>query len=129
MRTNDYNDFVAGYIECMIWADCNEDQGFDDSNYDDTDLAEETLQSIRSDCLDFLTSHGAEIDALDYRPTDGGTKWGWAGHDFYLTRNGHGAGFWDRGFGKAGERLTAACRPYGGDYPYLGDDGKIYTTG
>jgi hypothetical protein len=36
-----------------------------------------------------------------------------AGHDFWLTRNGHGAGFWDRGMGMLGDELTAACKPYG----------------
>lgn len=41
---------------------------------------------------------------------------GAAGHDFSLTRNGHGAGFWDRGAGKAGEILTAAAKLYGCDY-------------
>lgn len=35
------------------------------------------------------------------------------GHDFILTRNGHGAGFWDRGYGAAGDRLTSAAKAYG----------------
>lgn len=35
------------------------------------------------------------------------------GHDYILTRNGHGAGFWDRGYGAAGDRLTAAVKVYG----------------
>lgn len=30
------------------------------------------------------------------------------GHDFALTRNGHGAGFWDRDLGQIGEDLTNA---------------------
>ena len=36
-----------------------------------------------------------------------------AGHDFALTRNGHGAGFWDRGLGAIGDMLTSECKPYG----------------
>lgn len=36
-----------------------------------------------------------------------------AAHDFILTRNGHGAGFWDRGYGDAGRRLTDAVKTYG----------------
>ena len=28
------------------------------------------------------------------------------GHDFTLTRNHHGVGFWDRGYGPAGDRLA-----------------------
>jgi hypothetical protein len=38
---------------------------------------------------------------------------GQAGHDFILTANGHGAGFWDRGLGARGDRLTDNCKPYG----------------
>lgn len=32
-----------------------------------------------------------------------------AGSDFWLTRNGHGTGFWDRGLGTVGEALTDLC--------------------
>jgi hypothetical protein len=35
------------------------------------------------------------------------------GHDFVLTANHHGTGFWDRGLGERGKRLTESCRPYG----------------
>lgn len=49
-----------------------------------------------------------------------------AGHDFWLTRNGHGAGFWDRGMGKLGDRLADAARAYGSVDLYVGDDKKIY---
>jgi hypothetical protein len=45
-----------------------------------------------------------------------------------LTRNGHGSGFWDRGLGKVGEQLTAACGPYGSSDLYVGDDGKVYVS-
>lgn len=34
------------------------------------------------------------------------------GHDFILTVNHHGTGFWDRGLGELGRKLTAACRGY-----------------
>lgn len=36
-----------------------------------------------------------------------------AGHDLILTANGHGAGFWDRGLGEAGDRLTQAAKTEG----------------
>ena len=51
---------------------------------------------------------------------------GFAGHDFWLTRNGHGAGFWDRGLGEVGDRLSNACKAFGSYDLYIGDDGKIY---
>ena len=40
-------------------------------------------------------------------------------HDFWLTRNRHGAGFWDRGLGAIGDRLTAMSHTYGSVDLYL----------
>lgn len=34
------------------------------------------------------------------------------GHDFWLTRNGHGTGFWDRGLGNIGVQLSATARDF-----------------
>ena len=52
-----------------------------------------------------------------------------AGHDFWLTRNGHGPGFWDRpeiyGEEKAQE-LSALAETFGVVDLYVGDDGRIY---
>jgi len=33
-----------------------------------------------------------------------------AGHDFWLTRNGHGAGFWDGDWPETGDALTEASK-------------------
>lgn len=35
------------------------------------------------------------------------------GHDLWLTQAGHGAGFWDRGYGEAGETLTERAKAFG----------------
>ena len=48
-------------------------------------------------------------------------------HDFCLTANGHGAGFWDGDY-KHGYALTELCRPYHYD-AYVGDDGLVYIAG
>jgi len=34
-------------------------------------------------------------------------------HDFILSRDGHGAGFWDRGMGSLGEQLTKCAESFG----------------
>lgn len=50
-----------------------------------------------------------------------------AGHDFILTANHHGAGFWDRGLGDAGDTLTEAAHPYGeivAEFVLWGDAGE-----
>lgn len=50
------------------------------------------------------------------------------GVDFYMTRNGHGVGFWDRGLGELGDWLTGITKPYGETWVYVGDDGVIYCS-
>lgn len=44
------------------------------------------------------------------------------GHDFCLTRNQHGAGFWDRGLGRLGDELSHAARSFGTVDLYRTDD-------
>ena len=47
-------------------------------------------------------------------------------HDWVLTRNRHGVGFWDRGLGIAGELLTRGAHFDGEVDAYVGDDGLVY---
>ena len=126
--------FTEAYIECALWAsgtyiDCHGKACDDDGeeaeyfNFDDmdADLTEEALATMGADCRDFQAANAADLEEYcQHRSV------AHAGHDFWLTRNGHGAGFWDRGLGDLGERLTVASKPYGSCDLYLGDDGKIY---
>ena len=46
------------------------------------------------------------------------------GHDFWLTSQGHGAGFWDRGLGEVGDILSDSVDGYGDIVGlYLDDEG------
>lgn len=47
-------------------------------------------------------------------------------HDYVLTRNHHGAGFWDGDWSALGDALTAAAQSLPELEPYAGDDGAIY---
>jgi hypothetical protein len=50
-----------------------------------------------------------------------------AGNDFWLTHNGHGAGFWDGDLpDEIGDALTKASEKYREIDLYVGDDGMIY---
>lgn len=50
-----------------------------------------------------------------------------AGHDFWLTRNGHGAGFWDGDWPEPhASILTEASKTFGETDLYIGDDGKVH---
>lgn len=50
------------------------------------------------------------------------------GHDLWLTRNGHGTGFWDRDMPEA-QRLADLARTWGERSCYVGDDGLVYFEG
>ena len=50
-----------------------------------------------------------------------------AGHDFWLTRNGHGCGFWDRDLpGTLGEELSKLAEAAGVLDVYIGDDAHLH---
>ncbi len=50
-----------------------------------------------------------------------------AAHDFWLTRCGHGAGFWDGDWPEpAATVLDNAAKAFGNVDLYVGDDGQIY---
>ncbi len=120
MTDSDFAEFFAAYIECALWSstDNADDSGGEplDSNYDESDLTLGCRNAMRRDCAAFVHDAGPDLAGLDP---------GQCGHDFWLTRNGHGAGFWDRGLGALGERLTKACKAYGGVDLYVNDDGKV----
>ena len=106
---------VAGFIDATLWTE----NLYDDNNPDDTpmdslgfvpeNIDENSMARIRSDCAFFVNialHAGVDIEKL-YDPelslflsADNGDNfyydWRAIGHDFLLSRNGHGAGFFDR---------------------------------
>ncbi len=69
----------------------------------------------------------AYCEVREYDPSQGPVE-SYAGHDLWLTRRGHGCGFWDRGLGALGDRLTAYAEGMGDpdDHtPYVCADGTV----
>ena len=124
--------FTHAYIVAALWSstDNSTPSGGNplDDNYAATDIAPEALEQITQDCSRFQQAHAVLLaEAYSrYSVTDGSSPETYAGHDFWLTRQGHGAGFWDRGLGEVGEKLTAAAHAVGGSDIYVGDDGELY---
>lgn len=88
----------------------------------EVDLAPETLHRIEEDCAKFekaawkILPNGSDANC-DAR----------LGHDFWLTRNGHGSGFWDGDWPEPeASKLTKLSESFGEIWAYLGDDGKVY---
>jgi len=93
-----------------------------------SDLAPETLLDIEADCRSFWRRFGCFINVAECTRGDGSwSNAAQAGHDFWLTRNGHGSGFWDGDWSEPyGEMLSNGSKAYGEFQIYLGDDGLIY---
>ena len=123
--------FTKAYIEAALWSTNDEStpQGGEpmDKNYSANDIAPEEIAKIEADCAKFQAenaddiANGCLIDHEECNDIE------YAGHDFWLTRNGHGCGFWDGDWEEAaGERLTASAKKFSAVDPYVGDDGKLY---
>lgn len=130
----DIEKVMAAYVTCALWSSVHYAEGPEgdgspmDDDFGADDIAEEALVSMRADCVAFL-EEALEI-ARDYPVLKLADPLNEEriGHDFWLTRNGHGAGFWDRGYGELGDKLTAAAKAYGSSDLYAGDDGKVYVS-
>lgn len=100
-----------------------------DENYTVDDIAPESLAAVQKDCAEFVNRHARILAKYG---TYTGRDAAHCGHDFWLNRNGHGTGFWDRGAGFLGRRLSDACG-FQTDFPelyiYVGDDGRLYIDG
>jgi hypothetical protein len=115
-----FNAVFAAYIEAIYFTDTGEDEQPDT----DCEMAIKTQFTAMSDCADFLSF--CAKDGLIEEYADSGATWEQFGHDFWLTRNGHGVGFWDRGLGALGDKLSKAAKSMGSRDTGLGDDGLIY---
>lgn len=118
------NAFARGYIECALWAetDNSTESGGEpfDKNYSEDDLAPETVRKMVEDCDRFREAAAEELRASGLSDES-------AGHNFWLTRNRHGTGFWDRDLpGDLGDKLTEIAESFGECDLYVGDDGLIY---
>ncbi len=102
---------TEAYVACAIWADADEGAVGEPSPA--------MVAQAKEDCIHFIgLLDGDEVDSSEWSDEE-------FGHDLWLTRKRHGAGFWDRGR-KNGEELTKWAHTMGSRDIYLGDDGLFY---
>lgn len=122
---NNLDQFTIGYIACALWSsnDNSNDQGGDplDQNYSAADFSPEALGKIIADCKKFQEDNAEILAKISY-PKNDSTDLAHAGHDYWLSRNGHGAGFFDEGFNE----LQDASEAFGECNIEVGDDGKLH---
>jgi len=136
---NQIDTITKHYLIALLWTmpgeDDNENPGDD---IDLADLPEETIEDAKADVTEFVDLCGALFDqAIECfddgygKHPDAGSVEAAFGHDFALTRNHHGVGFWDRsneGLPKfLGDALTRVCQKHFQTADlYMGDDGRAY---
>lgn len=132
------------YVTTALATTSDDGQDTLDALYTVDDFAPEALEEMRRDVDGFYASNRATLCQW--------TSPGEAGQLFWLNRNGHGSGFWDRAyvgaevtseyckryritrtvarsrvrFSTAMERLSAASKVYGASDVYPGDDGRLH---
>ena len=115
--------FTQQYIETALWASNDELTPEGGEPMDDRfEVSLEFIAEAIRDCDAFRERAGEWLDEHD-DPTMGA-------HDFWLTRNGHGAGFWDGDWPIYGDALTAMVgwrTAFGEVNLYIGDDQKVYS--
>lgn len=107
---------LQAYQAAVLWTETS-----DMGNFFDLSFSEVAQETIRGQVMEFITSNVEHI-----RPflEVTGLDWAQIGHDFWLTRNRHGAGFWDRGAaGPAVDALVESAHAYGEQSLVIGDDG------
>ncbi len=103
MKLAGLDEFTRSYIETALWL-CHGEDGEPIKGASFYQLTGSTLVEAIADCAAFQAAHADDIESDPGR----------AGHDFYLTRNRHGAGFWDGDWPPAvGRALTDAAHVYG----------------
>jgi hypothetical protein len=109
-------EFFDAYLQTALWASTDNRRALA-AEYGVDDFAESARETLLADATAFARDNAADLANLN--PAR-------CGHDFWLNRCRHGAGFWDRGLGEVGDRLSAASRVFGDPSLYIGDDGMIY---
>ena len=119
----DLDSFTQAYVMCAFWtAEPRPSSGdyaeqFEPGQWDD--LSEDDQARVISDCESFQTENAKALNiAYNHRSFYPSQRGDWdgesrAGHDFYLSRNGFGAGFQDRGDHFIWDMLAEAARKVG----------------
>lgn len=99
----DFEKFVSGYIEAALFSSCDEEEVPLDKNYGPEDFTPHAMKEIRKDCKKFYKENYEMIKESVEQ----------AGRDFWFTRCGHGAGFWDGDWPENGDKLSEASKEFG----------------
>ncbi len=98
--------FCAAYFQAVDFTET----GDTDQPESGTELDEDFIRESTIDCLAFYSRIACYLSDDEHEP---------AGHDFWLTRNGHGAGFWDGDWPTYGDKFTEIAKSFGEVHAYF----------
>lgn len=120
-------EFFDAYIEAALWSttdNSTESGGYPlEDNYGPDDIDQESIDKQIMETNSFIDENEAWLDEASEKF---GARPASLGFDFWLSRNGHGAGYFDRGYGALGDKLQNAAKVYGTSDIYVGDDRKLH---
>lgn len=97
------------YLEAAVWTE----------ELAPYELSNQALEKAKLDWYDFFIEAEYLIEGFDLKQV---------AHDFWLTRNNHGSGFWDGEYcdSVTGELLTQIAESFGNCEAFIGPDKLIY---
>lgn len=111
------DEFTKQYIETALWSSVNDEGRPLDDWATINHLSPIALSQMVEDCMEFQLENWDDIEE----------DVGRAGHDFWLTRNGHVAGFLDGDWPEPqASRLTENSKLYGEQHLFVGCDNIIH---
>lgn len=119
MNATQFNRFLAGYAVAALWSSTDDNEVPLDSNFSVSDIAPDAWRQMKDDCRKFVDQNAETLRFVEAKEDADQ-----AGHDFWLTRNRHGVGYWDRDLGDFGGLLTEAAHGFGECNLYA-ENGKV----
>jgi hypothetical protein len=131
------NPTAQALAETILYTECDSNGTPLDRNYGITDFDEKSLETLYREFQEFIQVVEKQItekigdnwDSIDdfydlMQPSENQTE-----YDYILTRNRHGAGFWDGDWAsEVSQILTDAAQDQFETCVYVGEDGKIYLS-
>ena len=108
--------FAEEAAHTLLWSETRDDMPLeDDFDVDDLKESDGWVRFVIV-CEDFLSQADELLDG----------EYSQAAHDFILSANGHGAGFWDGDWPEHGDALHELAKPHGPIHLDVGDKGELY---
>lgn len=107
---NDFDTFFEAMLTAALWSTTDDNGEPLDKNHSITDIDPDCLQMLKAHALSFWIRMWYYLD--HEKPEFRSSVVEQAGHDFWLTTQGHGAGFWDGDWPVYGDMLTKLSKCY-----------------